>query len=848
MSSASRENDDTIRERIVRQANAALRKFSSPIRVPLTRSPAGSSQDADSVKFKKRFPHSQNNILCYGSSVPNVTQTSSPYISNTQQNDTGNSVNIINVNAIPGGQPTLENANQDSLVLEHCSRCTEKGVYLDGEFKRCLNCGMFSLTSSKRETTIIPETFYNKTAVMPSSEMIEETRSPSSNDQWKSAKESPMPVKSTPRRRRAKQKPKEKVCLTISSDEEDGGKHVSQTHSSDEKSEKVESENRKGSSNIDSDCPDSPNVPPKYKIPKMSERMKPQGGKMTADNSQEYDQPNGYASRPLLSLCSFEKQFELPVKSIHLGSLPGRCITPLSLQNNTLKVEVECTYEVTEGNTKKVMNEKYKLALSSVEVAQINLNFEKDPFMISVIPSKRYSEIVNQALSRCILDVQNEDPIKRQIVFFIECEQSLFKRLLEKNLQPLQRIAKVCAFSDQDCEQLVACVKQSQMPSKVHRTRSATAQTAKTVRNVRTMFVYPLPPQKGGIAITNADVECLMPGIYLNDTIIDFYLKYIYEEKLDKMQKQKTYIFNSYFYTRLSKKAFLASNDIQNPEERMHAQVRKWTRDVNLFEKDFIIIPINEHSHWFLVIICFPSEVKVDEESTANSSNVSAVNEEDVQVENQAKERNVKDMEEQMEVDQETISISETEKSSTEGKDENSKGYESKESVPEPKDCSTGSKDDASAIKERTDKEEDKNVDDNKEDPSSFKQPCILIFDSLVSGGRSRVFSNLRHYLTLEWKEKVGGTESSKVFTKNNIKGSFPKIPRQSNDCDCGIYILQFAECFFESPIVNYKFPIKKETWFTKSHVDGKRESIKGLIFDMERQFLEGKTNEGSKG
>lgn len=28
---------------------------------------------------------------------------------------------------------------------------------------------------------------------------------------------------------------------------------------------------------------------------------------------------------------------------------------------------------------------------------------------------------------------------------------------------------------------------------------------------------------------------------------------------------------------------------------------------MDLFQKDFIIIPINEQSHWFLAIICFPS-------------------------------------------------------------------------------------------------------------------------------------------------------------------------------------------------------------------------------------------------
>lgn len=35
--------------------------------------------------------------------------------------------------------------------------------------------------------------------------------------------------------------------------------------------------------------------------------------------------------------------------------------------------------------------------------------------------------------------------------------------------------------------------------------------------------------------------------------------------------------------------------------------MKRWTKNVNLFEKDFIVIPLNENSHWFLAIICFPN-------------------------------------------------------------------------------------------------------------------------------------------------------------------------------------------------------------------------------------------------
>ena len=34
--------------------------------------------------------------------------------------------------------------------------------------------------------------------------------------------------------------------------------------------------------------------------------------------------------------------------------------------------------------------------------------------------------------------------------------------------------------------------------------------------------------------------------------------------------------------------------------------MEKWTKNVNIFEKDFLIVPINKNSHWYLAIICFP--------------------------------------------------------------------------------------------------------------------------------------------------------------------------------------------------------------------------------------------------
>lgn len=39
------------------------------------------------------------------------------------------------------------------------------------------------------------------------------------------------------------------------------------------------------------------------------------------------------------------------------------------------------------------------------------------------------------------------------------------------------------------------------------------------------ILVYPPPPEKGGITLNNADYACLGEDQFLNDVIIDFYLK-----------------------------------------------------------------------------------------------------------------------------------------------------------------------------------------------------------------------------------------------------------------------------------------------------------------------------------
>ena len=123
-------------------------------------------------------------------------------------------------------------------------------------------------------------------------------------------------------------------------------------------------------------------------------------------------------------------------------------------------------------------------------------------------------------------------------------------------------------------------------------------------------LIYPgkqHPLGKDSVTITNKDYLCLREGEFLNDTIIDFYLQYLKAGRFysNKMM-ERTHIFSIYFYERLTKKSLRSSTSAIPPAELMHANVKKWTKNVNIFQKDFVVIPINENDHWYVVIVCYP--------------------------------------------------------------------------------------------------------------------------------------------------------------------------------------------------------------------------------------------------
>lgn len=350
--------------------------------------------------------------------------------------------------------------------------------------------------------------------------------------------------------------------------------------------------------------------------------------------------------------------------------------------------------------------------------------------------------------------------------------------------------------------------------------QSASSSNSNVNGGIQTITVYPPPPAKGGIAINTEDYLCLGEDQFLNDVIIDFYLKYLTLEVLSECDQHRTHVFSSYFYKRLtSPHAQAAESTVPlSAAAKRHARVQKWTKNVNIFEKEFVIIPINEHAHWFLAIICFPGLVG----KVATSPRITKGNDVHKTVQ---KSKKLKELKVQaLTIGNTTI----TPVTTTITIDQADDGSERDEAEGDDEEMEMDSDED----EETETSEENKKVDQAAlQDKETVKVPCILIFDSLAGASRSRVVATLRDYLSCEHVAKMG---SEKEFSKDTIKGSSLKVPQQSNFTDCGLYVLQYVESFFKSPIKDYTLPIKTlKNWFEEIIVTRKREELSKLLIKL---------------
>ncbi|VDM19982.1 unnamed protein product [Wuchereria bancrofti] len=95
--------------------------------------------------------------------------------------------------------------------------------------------------------------------------------------------------------------------------------------------------------------------------------------------------------------------------------------------------------------------------------------------------------------------------------------------------------------------------------------------------------------------ITRKDLLTLKGLDWLNDEVINFYMNLICQRSQNDESLPKVYAFNSFFYSTLVSKGY--------------ASVRRWTRKIDIFAYELLLIPVHLGAHWCLAVIDFKNRI-----------------------------------------------------------------------------------------------------------------------------------------------------------------------------------------------------------------------------------------------
>ncbi|KAI4163629.1 MAG: hypothetical protein LQ342_002663 [Letrouitia transgressa] len=350
------------------------------------------------------------------------------------------------------------------------------------------------------------------------------------------------------------------------------------------------------------------------------------------------------------------------------------------------------------------------------------------------------------------------------------------------------------------------------------------------------------------------DLERLDEGEFLNDNLIAFYLRFL-EYNVDQKAPdvaRRVYIFNTFFYERLSSTS-KGQKGINYPA------VQKWTRGVDIFTYDYVVVPVNESAHWYVAIICNLPALNRSPAFLEEGHEVPSVPSETT-LDNNTKPQGV---DAEVEVDVlaskdifPSLSPSEQEATASFGamtldaqasKDSSPKrlnGGDNGEDeamlnrlIEPPMDESGNSRaEDLADIGLGISDQDIKAYDESKATDTKKGQstqstrkgkrksippirtlnpdrPCIITFDSLGTPHFATI-RILKDYLQEEARDKRPEME----FDDNELKGMTAKqIPQQDNFCDCGLFLLGYMEKFFDDPkdfitkVVKREYDVKKD-------------------------------------
>uniref|UniRef100_A0A3P9APD2 Ubiquitin-like protease family profile domain-containing protein n=1 Tax=Esox lucius TaxID=8010 RepID=A0A3P9APD2_ESOLU len=285
------------------------------------------------------------------------------------------------------------------------------------------------------------------------------------------------------------------------------------------------------------------------------------------------------------------------------------------------------------------------------------------------------------------------------------------------------------------------------------------------------LIQYPPLPSRGRIAVTTEDLDCLDRGQFLNDVIIDFYLKYLLLERAPGPLAERCHVFSSFFYKQLTRRDTFLEEAARRQWPAVHDSVP------------------NTHfprAHWYLVVICFPGLEQAQHEEWSGP----------VEVENSGEKRK----------------------------------WESQASAgPSPEAGHTKMKE--AGVLGIPDASRSKYscfcfLWVCLEPPNNPSSDCVCIEAYIIW----ILLPGLLSYLHVEWRVR---RRTPRDFTGDSMKGSHCRVPLQDNSSDCGLYLLQYVESFLQNPVVHFDLPVVLEHWFPRQQVWRKREEIRNLVMEL---------------
>lgn len=315
-------------------------------------------------------------------------------------------------------------------------------------------------------------------------------------------------------------------------------------------------------------------------------------------------------------------------------------------------------------------------------------------------------------------------------------------------------------------------------PSRVTRSHTRRSADLHDAESNATILRYP----QGGphsVTLLGADLHRLDYDQFLNDTVIEFGLRYLLEQvrARDAELSASMHMYSTFFYMKMSE---------FRDRTRSYEQVRKWTNRVDMcvaadsFSKRYLIVPINEYMHWYLAVVVNPAGVLHRDTHRRQSQRLA--------------------------------------------------------STPEPKNDTPPPTSPARRTPTKIVPGESRRT------PAPEEPAYVFVFDS-VRTSHASVKTVLRDYLRLEARDKGHVAPDIDVRNLGDMVHIDVRVPEQPNSSDCGIYLLHFFERFFSNPTYFVDVALESRRGTATStrvhsawegdHIEARRGEWRKLVLDL---------------